>query len=177
MELFLKYRKPLYLLVTIYSGVSYFYNHNLLTTSNIICGFTLIDTIYNKDINTKPEYLLHHFLVLTSYGTYQYYKYNNFLDITIKPLLSFQVSSIFLSINELYKKNYYYNKYKIINLILFLSSFVYYRIYLYYYIIVSPQFYLFLNEYNKGLIIIPYSYFLLNMYWFTEIIQKIVKHI
>lgn len=175
MELFLKYRAPLYLLVTLYTGYSYF-NNNLITTSNIICGFTLIDTIYNKDINTKPEYLFHHFLVLSSYGTFQYYKYNDFLDITVKPLLSFQISSIFLSINETYKKNYYYDKYKIINLILFLSSFIYFRLYSYYYIIVSPQFYLFLNKYNKGLIIIPYLFFLLNTYWFIGIIRKIIKY-
>jgi hypothetical protein len=175
MELFLNRRKELYLLLSIYTSVSYFYINDYLLSSSIVCGFTVIDTIYNKDINTKPDYLFHHFLVITSYGTFQYYQFYEYIDITIIPLLSFQVSSIFLSINELYKKNYYYNKYKIINLILFLSSFIYFRLYLYYYIIVNPRFYLFLNTYNNGLIILPYSFFLLNTYWIIGIIKKIVK--
>ena len=176
MELILNRRKELYLLLSLYNSASYFYINDYELSSSIIFGFTLFDTVFNKDINRKPDYLFHHVLVLTCYGTFQYYKYYEYIDITMKPLLSFQVSSIFLSINELYKKNYYYNKYKIINLILFLSSFIYYRLYLYYYIIVNPQLDVFLNTYNKCLIVIPYCFFVLNTYWFTEIIQKIVKH-
>jgi hypothetical protein len=177
MELILNRRKELYLLLSLYNTASYFYINDYELSSSIIFGFTLFDTVCNKDINRKPDYLFHHVLVLTCYGTFQYYKYYEFIDVTMKPLISFQVSSIFLSINEMYKKNYYYDKYKIINLILFLSSFIYFRLYSYYYIIVSPKFYLFLNTYNKGLIIIPYSFFLLNIYWIIGIIHKIIKYV
>jgi hypothetical protein len=175
MDLILKHRKELYLLISLYNSASYFYIKDYELSSSIIFGFTLFDTIYNKEINTKPDYLFHHILVLTCYGTLQYYKYYDFIDVTMEPLISFQTSSVFLSINELYKKNYYYNKYKIINLILFLSSFIYYRLYLYYYIIVNPRLYLFLDTYNKGLIVFPYCFILLNTYWIIGIIHKIIK--
>lgn len=177
MELFLKYRSHLYLLLSIYSSASYFYIGNYESTSAIITGFVVIDTIYNKDVNTKPDYLLHHGLVIASYSTFQYYKFYEYIDITIKPALSFQVSSIFLSINEIYKKNYYYNKYKYINIVCFLASFIYFRLYLYYYSLLNPELYVILNKYNYNLIIIPYMLFSLNVYWFSCIIKKMAMMI
>ena len=174
MELFLKYRAPLYLTLSVYSSISYFYMIDIYNTATIICGFIIIDTIYNKDINTKPDYLIHHLLTLTCYGSLHYYKYYEFAHVTIYPLISFQVSSIFLSLNELCRHNYYYNKYKYINLILFLLSFIYFRLYSYYYILINPDLYIFLNKYNIFLIVIPYSYYLLNMYWVIGIIKKII---
>ena len=175
MELFLKYRQELYLLLSLYCSATVFYIGNYETASSIVTGFVVIDTIYNKDINTKPDFLLHHLLVIGCYSSFKYYKFYEYLDITMKPILSFQISSIFLSINELYKKNNFYNKYKYINLFFFMYSFIYFRIYQYYYILTNPEFYVFLNKYNYFLTIFPYSFFTLNLYWITGVIKKIIR--
>jgi hypothetical protein len=94
----------------------------------------------------------------------------------VNPALSFQISTIFLKLNNLLE---YYNINQTISKFLFVFSFFYYRLYRYYSdVIINPE--LYTNKYSKGLILIPYIFFTLNIFWFCIIIKKIVnplKHI
>ena len=174
MELYNTYKPYLHLGLTIYSGITYYFIENKLTIINIITGYTLIDTLINPAIINSYDYLLHHLLILLSYLTFKYYNYTDFIHVTITPVLSFNISSIFLTLDTIYKNNLIYDKIKYVNLLCFVSTFCYYRLYRYYYdTIIHPDFIIFLNTYNNCIGLITYIFFSLNIFWICIIIKKI----
>jgi hypothetical protein len=175
-RLFLQYRNVLYGAISLLSGITYYFIDNKIPTSTIIIGFTLLDLKYNNFIIQNKDYLVHHLLSLSCYASLLYYKFYDYDDIIINPVLSFQISSIFLSIDTYFKNNTFYDRYKFLNFICFFSLFNYYRLYRYYYdTLTNPTFFILLNKYNNLLIIIPYSFYSLNIFWTCIIIKKLVK--
>ena len=174
MELYITYRPYMYIGLCIYSGITYYYIEDKLLTANILTIYTLIDTIVNPVIINNYDYLFHHFLLLLSYVSFYYYDYRDFIHITINPALSFQISSIFLSLDILFTRYNINKKIKYVNNIFFITTFIYYRIYRYYYdTLIHPDLFIFLNKYNKCIGLIIYSFFILNMYWLCLIIKKV----
>ena len=59
---------------------------------------------------------------------------------------------------------------------MFIISFFYYRLYRYYYdVVINPELFIYLEKYTYALILIPYLFFTLNIFWTCIIIKKIVK--
>jgi hypothetical protein len=172
----INYRTLLYTVISLYTGYSYYFVEDKVITSTIITSFYTLDLIFNKKIYNDFQYLIHHSLIVGLYLLFLYYKYYDFVHILINPLFGFQISTIFYNINELFVKNYTYNKYKYINLLCYISTFVYYRLYRYYYdVITHPDLNTFLEKYNKGIILIPYFFYTLNMFWLCIIIKKLMS--
>jgi len=166
MQLYQQYRDYIYLLVSLYGSIGYFFFNNKLRIIKVSIAFMIFDILLNKELT--PDILLHHALSIFAGGTYLYYDYSEYFNMFIAPSLGFQVSTIFLCINSIYKRNS-------INQLLFVVSFIYFRIYRHYIdTIIHPEFELFSNEY-KTIMILPYIFYSLNLYWLCFIIKILVK--
>jgi len=164
-------RDFIYTGVCIYSAYSYYFVQDNMLVCNMLLGLYTLDLFFHKETYTNIQYIIHHSLILLLFGTFHYYKYYDFFHILINPLLSFQISTIFLKINKLLE---HYKIQQTINLSCFIISFFYYRLYRYYYdVIINPE--LYSNKYSKCLILIPYIFFTLNIFWSCIIIKKIAK--
>jgi hypothetical protein len=165
MQLYQQYRDYIYLGVALYGSIAYFFFDNKVVALNVSASFLLGDIILNKEF--RPDIILHHALSSFSVATYAYYKYNNYLNMFIVPPLGFQVSTVFLCINSIY--------YSSIIQLLFIVTFIYFRIYRHYIdTIIHPDFELFSKEYTN-LMILPYIFYSLNLYWLCFIIKKVIK--
>lgn len=97
----------------------------------------------------------------------------NELFLLIKNVLCVEISTNFLILRNLLKNSW--EIIKTINDILFVITFVYFRLYHYtYYIILSKNTYYIILEINKDYFVFIglYGLFLLNIYWFIFIINK-----
>ena len=165
MQLYQQYRDYIYLGVALYGSIAYLFFDNKVVALNVSASFLLVDIVLNKEV--RPDIILHHALSSFSVATYAYYKYHNYLNMFIVPPLGFQVSTVFLCINSIYDSY-------IIQL-LFIVTFIYFRIYRHYIdTIIHPDFELFSKEYTT-LMILPYIFYSLNLYWLCFIIKKVIK--
>ena len=167
MLIYNKYREYIHLAIAVYGSMSYYFlemDHQIkaahATTLFIIC-----DIILNNEL-TK-DVIFHHILTIITGLTLFFYDITDVFDIVATPLLGFQVSSIFLSMNYIYSTN--------INKLLFIITFVYYRIYMHYvYTLNTVRFLIFTNN-CYILMIAHYLFFSLNLYWLCFIVKKIMK--
>ncbi len=167
------YRNYIYLGFTIYTSYAYFFIENKLFASQIISAYTLADCILSSVIKTQYDMLLHHGLLMGVYLSYVLYSYSEpDINLISSDLLSFQISSIFLSINSIHVNDY---PYKSLNMLAFLSTFLYYRIYKYYYVLSDIEFQNVIYKYNSNIMILFYAFYALNMYWTCFIIKKLMK--
>ena len=167
----------MYLGVSLYSCFCIMNNFYVITCSNIVGCMCLIDFCFVK----KKDMLLHHISVL---GMLHYM--NTHPDIThrneiVSAILSTEISTIFLTLNNLLENSFCTVNVKTINKIAFVSTFIYYRIYNY-----SSCLLLNANVHNAFFIysknnfdyyemyIGLYSLFILNLYWSSLIFKKII---
>jgi hypothetical protein len=176
----------IYLIIS--SSVSYciFINKYLYLCVYTVCCFCILDYILHvlKINKLKRDMILHHNFVLCNilfiHNHLYPVTYNiNDANIIIRNVLSTEISTIFLILNNLIK----HDKLKIINNInqvFFVSSFIYYRIYNYWiYIIISKETNLFIINVSKNNFHLIYMYigiyglFAINIFWLTRIFNKI----
>jgi hypothetical protein len=184
------------LFIALLSTYSINTNTNLYFCCQIIGIYCFIDIflhIFNIQ-KIKFEFLLHHFFALLIIG---FLRSHYFLDTykieekndLIKNILCVEISSIFLSIREINNQNILIDNDTVnrkesiilkINDVLFVLTFIYYRIYNYTVnIILSEKFYLFvinisIHKYHSYYLLIgSHGLFLLNCYWFNQIIKTI----
>lgn len=163
--------------ITIWSTYSYVYNYEIIKTLYIIGAFNLIELLFvekNKDI------IFHHMCVLcVSKYVYNQSEISNGLSIIIHTGLASEISTLFLVTKDIIKP-YNYTIYHSINDILFVLSFLYFRVYNFGYVLLNePHVQSVLTngtindmiKINIGV----YGLFLLNLYWTRIILIKICK--
>ena len=180
------YLQCIYLFISILSTLSVFYKFQLISCSNIVGLICLIDFFYIK----KRAMIIHHILVLMMLDYM-----NTHPDIVIREniisvILSTEISTIFLINNSLLSNNnikqYFLkvNRYSVtiiknMNSIFFIYTFLYYRIYnYYYYLIIDKSINIVFLKYSKNIYefyeiyISIYGLFILNIYWSILIFIK-----
>jgi hypothetical protein len=151
-------------------------NYKIFEFSQYLIYYFIFDTIFFKK---KIDIIIHHILVILMYSNY--YIYNVPLEEFIKLfkiILLVEVSNIFLMLKIIF---YLPNNIKIINNILFIISFIYFRIYYYYYYAVrqNQQIDIIVNNYliydNDKYFFYSsfYGFYLLNIYWTVLIFNKL----
>lgn len=170
----------LYLSISIVSFFCVMTNFHVIPCSNFVGFMCFIDFYFVK----KKDMLLHHFLVLC-----MLHYMNNHADIEnrteiVSVILSTEISTIFLTTNNLLENAENMVIVKNINKWLFISTFVYYRIYNYtYYLILDNNVHKIFYNYSKnnfefceiygGI----YCLFILNLYWCGMIFNKAIINI
>ena len=167
MLLYNKYREYIHLAIAIYGSMVYYFldiSHKIKAAQATLI-FIFSDLVFNNEL-TK-DVIFHHILTIFSGLTLYYYDITDIIDIVATPFLSFQVSSIFLSMFYIYKTN--------INKLLFIITFVYYRMYTHYaYTLTNIEFQLITS--NVPVFMLIHSlFFSLNLYWLCFIVKKIMK--
>jgi hypothetical protein len=167
MLLYNKYREYIHLAIAVYGSMTYYFlniDHKIKAAQATVL-FIFSDIVFNNEL-TK-DVIFHHILTIFSGLTLYYYDITDIIDIVATPFLSFQVSSIFLSMCYIYKTN--------INKLLFIITFVYYRIYIHYaYTINTIEFQL-ITRNVPVFMLIHTLFFSLNLYWLCFIVKKIMK--
>jgi hypothetical protein len=165
----------MYLSISLFSCFCVMTNFYVIHCSNTVGLMCLIDFYFVK----RNDMLLHHFLVLS-----MLHYMNNHSDIEnrseiVSVILSTEISTIFLTTNNLLEFAGNMVIAKNINKILFVFTFVYYRIYNYtYYLILDNNIHKIFYSYSKnnfefceiygGI----YGLFFLNLYWSGIILKK-----
>lgn len=135
--------------------------------------YTVVDLVFMRKL--KVDILIHHIFALSIIAFFCIYTYPVTYDVNekmflVKSVLSTEVSSIFLAANYLIpkaRKGLYYT-----NCVVFVATFLYYRIYYYYVNIISrPQTNHFIisvskNGYHTIMVYVGiYGLYALNLYW------------
>ena len=180
------YLQCIYLSISILSTLSVFNKFQLINCSNIVGLMCLIDFFYIK----KIAMITHHILVLMMIDYMNTHPDILIRENIISVVLSTEISTIFLINNSLLSNNYinqYFlkiNRYlvtiiKSINSIFFIYTFLYYRIYNYYYnLIIDKETNIVFLKYSRNIYdfyeiyISIYGLFILNLYWSTLIFIK-----
>ena len=162
-----------YLGVSLASSICVMTNCYLIECSNLVGLKCLIDLYVEK----KKDMIFHHIMVLGMvYYSNQYRDLENINKIA-SVLLSTEISTVFLILNNLLEKSFV----KTVNKVAFVSTFYYYRIYNYSYLILDKHvqniFYIHSrNNFDYGLIYTGiYGLFILNLYWGNLIFKKCIN--
>ena len=170
----------IYLGISLFSCFCIMNNFYIITCSNIVGVMCLIDFYFVK----KKDMLFHHVLVLS-----MLHYMNNHGDIEnrkeiVSVILSTEISTIFLTLNNLIEKIssiVSIKQIKEINKVAFVSTFVYYRIYNYsYYLILDKNIHNIFFIYSRNnfeyceIYFGLYGLFILNLYWSCLILKKII---
>jgi len=165
----------IYLSISMVSCFCVMKDFYVVPCSNIVGLMCLIDFYFIK----RKDMILHHFLVLC-----MLHYMNNHVDIEnrskiVSVILSTEISTIFLTTNNLLEIKGNMVIAKNINKLLFVSTFFYYRICNYtYYLILDNNIHKIFYYYSKNkfefceIYIGIYGLFCLNLYWFGIIIKK-----
>ena len=180
------YLQCIYLSISILSTLSVFNKFQLINCSNIVGLMCLIDFFYIK----KKAMIIHHILVLMMIDYMNTHPDILIRENIISVVLSTEISTIFLITNSLLSNNYIsdfvlkINRYlvtiiKSINSILFIYTFLYYRLYNYYYnLIIDKETNIVFFKYSRNIYdfyeiyISIYGLFILNIYWSVLIFIK-----
>lgn len=167
------YRNYIYIGFTLYTSYAYFFIENKLLSSRMITLYTLADSILSTQIRSNPDVIFHHALSLSVYFSYYWYSYNDIdMNLISSALLCFQVSSIFLAIDTIFGDNY---ALKPLNSVAFVATFMYYRIYKYYFILTDTDYQMMIYKYDPNIMLLFYAFYTLNIYWACLIVKKIAK--
>jgi hypothetical protein len=172
-------------------------NFNMIIISTYLSFCIYYNYIYNSSVTILKYYILSDFLLLTFKKKDMFlhhglvlliilYQDVYHIDVEINSFSTIQlykteVSSIFLGLSYFLKKNKNLILLQNISNILFLTCFCYFRIYNFYFNIISNPFYFnsvttnntntqFLYQYT-----VTYSLFGLNIFWFIRILKIITK--
>jgi len=185
-EYFLGIQK-VYLSVSIFSSVCVFTNCYIIMCSNIVGVMCFIDLFLIK----KKDMVIHHIFVLIMIHYMNSHSEIENREKIVSVILSTEISTIFLIINNLLNRNSIenYDKYnKLIvtnvNRLLFITTFMYYRVYSYYVsLIANKEIHNTLFIYSKSkfqlfeIYLGIYGLFILNLYWTIFIFIKLKKSI
>ena len=151
-------------------------NYKVFEFGQYLIYYFIFDTVFFKK---KTDIIIHHILVILMYLNYYIYDVplEEFIKL-FKIILLAEVSNIFLMLKIIF---YLPNNIKIINDILFIISFVYFRIYYYYYYAFrqNQQIDIIVNNYliydiDKYYFYSSfYGFYLLNIYWTVLIFNKL----
>ena len=180
------YLQCTYLSIATLSTLCVLNNFQLINCSNIVGIMCLFDFLYIK----KKDMIIHHIFVLMMIDYMNTHPNILIRENIIRVILSTEVSTIFLINNSLLSNNYItkdflmMNSYiinitKNINSIFFIFTFVYYRIYnYYYYLIIDKTANITFLKYSRNIFkfyeiyISIYGLFILNIYWSVLIFIK-----
>lgn len=179
--------QTVYLSVSIFSTVCVISNCYVIICSNIVGMMCFIDLFLIK----KKDMVIHHIFVLIMLHYMNSHPEIENREKIVSVILSTEISTIFLIINNLLNRNISenYDKYnKIIvtnvNRLLFITTFMYYRVYSYYVCLLSnKEIHNTLFIYSKSKIQLfeiylgIYGLFILNLYWTIFIVIKLKKSI
>ena len=160
----------MYLGISLMSSFCYMNDFYIIRCSNIVGSMCVIDMYFLK----KKDMIMHHIIILGLLYCMNLsidFEYNKELTSII---LSSEISTIFLSINNLLEDSLY--NVKKLNQIAFITTFIYYRLYNYlYYILLNENIhnaaltYAYFTPckiYISGMFyILLCSFFILNLYW------------
>ena len=167
-------------------GISLFSSFCVLTNSNLLncCNIVGVKCIIDFCFKIKNDMLIHHMLVLFMLHYVNTHNGENRNEI-ISVVLSTEISTIFLTTNNLLKDtasnlDYNLDYVKNANKVIFVYSFVYYRVYNYaYYLIFNKNIHNTFLIHSKNMFELcevytsVYGLFILNLYWTSIIIKKI----
>jgi len=167
----------MYLSISLFSCFCVMTNFYVIHCSNTVGLMCLIDFYFVK----RNDMLLHHFLVLS-----MLHYMNNHSDIEnrseiVSVILSTEISTIFLTTNNLLENAENMVIVKNINKLLFISTFFYYRIYNYTYLILDNNIHKIFYYYSKNNLEFCeiyggiYGLFFLNLYWCGMIFNKAIN--
>jgi len=180
------YLQCTYLSIATLSTLCVFNNFQLINCSNIVGIMCLFDFLYIK----KKDMITHHIFVLMMIDYMNTHPNILIRENIIRVILSTEVSTIFLINNSLLsnsyitenflkKNSYLINITKNINSIFFIYTFLYYRIYNYYYnLIIDKSTNIVFLKYSRNnyefyeIYISIYGLFILNLYWSILIFIK-----
>lgn len=165
-----------YLGTSLFSGVCFFYHFSIITCCNVVAFMCIVDLFYIK----KKDMFLHHLFVLGMVHCIHNHKdFIENINEFILPVLSAEISTIFLSLNNLLEKSSATHLKKI-NKAAFLTTFFYFRIYNYFrHIVLNERLYtLFIvrarNQFEFYEICVSvYGMYLLNLYWSCLIVKRL----
>jgi len=181
--------QTIYLSVSIFSTLCVITNCYVVICSNVVGVMCFIDLFLIK----KKDMIVHHLFVLIMLHYMNSHPEIENREKIISVILSTEVSTIFLIINNLLSRNkkgieifYEYNKVVIIyvNRLFFITTFMYYRVYSYYVCLLSnKEIHNTLFVYSKSkfqlfeIYLGIYGLFILNLYWTVFIFIKLNKSI
>ena len=167
----------MYLGISLFSCFCIMTNFYVISCSNIVGLMCLIDFYFVK----KSDMVMHHILVLSML---HYMNNHNHIENRIEivsVILSTEISTIFLTLNNLLENISSFFIIKKINKIAFVSTFIYYRIYNYsYYLIMDKNIHNTFFIYSRNnfefceIYIGLYGLFILNLYWSYLIFKKTI---
>lgn len=166
-----------YSLYSIYDWITSSSIESLVNTSVYLKTFLITDLLL-----CSKELVVHHIcsIILIQNGISIFFS-NNILHYYVAIIYSTELSTLFLIFKSLADQFKIKNKLTTINELLFLTTFVYTRIYLYSkYLILDNKLYDIIQEklpplYNNIICVCIYTLYILNLYWFSLIIKKLVK--
>lgn len=151
-------------------------NYKVFEFGKYLIYYFIFDTIFFKK---NTDIIIHHILVILMYSNYYIYDVplEEFIKL-FKIILLVEVSNIFLMLKIIF---YLPHNIKIINDILFIIAFIYFRIYYYYYYAIhqNQQINIIVNNYliydiDKYYFYSSfYGFYLLNIYWAVLIFNKV----
>jgi hypothetical protein len=166
------------LFVSTISTICIISKYNLIYCSYFVGGFCIFDLYFVIKIK-KIDIIIHHLFVITMIYFLFLSKVDNTVKIlVIKPLLSTEISTNFLILKNTLSANRFPSKVVLINNLLFVATFLYYRIFNFFIkIIISKEvFYIMATDFTWlqqfFLFFSIYGLFTLNLYWSVLILKK-----
>lgn len=165
-----------YLSVSLLSSGCVACNCYLVECCNIVGLMCLFDFWFVK----KKEMMLHHVFVLLMVHYMNTHRDITNRDEIISTLLRTEISTIFLTLNNLLQDTSCALILKNVNKLSFVSTFVYYRVYNYSYrLILNPHIHDTFFVYSKNnfeygeMYVAMYGLYIVNLYWTLLIVQRI----
>ncbi len=170
-------RNIIYLGISLFSFWCTFSERYIIPCSNMVGLMCMVDLYF---VN-KKDMMLHHILVLCMIHYMNTHdSFENRTEIT-SVILKTEISTIFLTTNHLLK-NTNVSIIKHVNKLCFVSSFLYYRIYQYSYVMFdkNTKYLFFINSKNNfelyEIYIGVYGMLMLNVYWKVMICKHLYQH-
>jgi len=162
-----------YLGMSLISSFCLMTNLYVIPCSNMVGIMCLLDFYFVK----KKDMILHHTIVLALTHYMNQHDIENKKEI-VCVVLSTEISTIFLTTHNILDTNIVV---KNINKLFFISTFLYYRIYNYSYLLLDNTIHNTLYTYSRNnfeycqIYVSLYGLFLLNLYWTCLIFKKCIK--
>jgi hypothetical protein len=164
----------MYLGIALFSSFCSMTNFYVIPCSNMVGIMCLIDFYFVK----KKDMILHHTIVLALTHYMNNHDFENKKEIVF-VILNTEISTIFLTTYNLLDTTS--NILKNINKLFFVTTFFYYRIYNYSYLLIDNNIHNTLYTYSRNnfeyceIYTSLYGLFLLNLYWTYLIFKKCIK--
>ena len=172
--------------ISVVTVINVNYDYDYSANNNLIKYYLLGELLFLP--STKKDMILHHLLTIALCSYPQYYNIDmktNFYS--LKQLLLTENSSLFLSIMSFIKSlnmtSHIAKKVEAVSMVLFVLSFLKYRIYDYYNNIITNDYFYKMIKTDDSYIqyiwkyYLTYGLFALNVYWFAIIIKVMWKKI